>query len=187
MWCIMRTNDPALNFSNPRLLAAIYFGLLSVVGTILINAFLSSIGIEEIIPVYKSVILGMVVASCTGAIFGESIVHCKSPYNTKVFWLGFAMVMASIPVFVLGVVLMMREDYDKVFAVSSLTSMILFYLVALAYSYVLFGVFLAIASGLAAIYLRSHLVYDVMHTRARHQEKHAMAKAKTPHVHKGHR
>lgn len=74
----MNTQDPALSISNPRLLSAIYFGLLSVVGTILINAFLTSIGIEEIIPVYQSVILGMVVASCTGAIFGEAIVHCKN-------------------------------------------------------------------------------------------------------------
>jgi hypothetical protein len=33
----MMKKDPALTISNPRLLAAIYFGLLSVVGTILIT------------------------------------------------------------------------------------------------------------------------------------------------------
>ncbi|KTD74693.1 hypothetical protein [Legionella waltersii] len=182
----MKTNDPALSFSNPRLLAAIYFGLLSVVGTILINALLTTIGIEEIIPVYQAVILGMIVSSCTAAIFGESIVHCKYPYKRKVFWLGFAMVMCSLPIFDLGIVFLMREENAKLFAVTSLSSMVLFYLVTLAYSYVLFGVVLAVASGLAAMYLRSQLVYDILHTTTRRHEKHALAKSKATHRHKEH-
>ncbi|AGH52913.1 TPA: hypothetical protein ACGG3U_001613 [Legionella pneumophila] len=186
----MNTPDPALSISNPRLLSAIYFGLLSVVGTILINAFLTSIGIEEIIPVYQSVILGMVVASCTGAIFGEAIVRCKKPYKRKTFWLGFSMVIASLPVFDLGLVFLMSEDHAKLFEVTTLTSMVLFYLIVLAYSYVLFGILLAIASGLAAMYLRGQLVYDILHTQTRRQQKHkhALAKSKSEgHAHKVHR
>lgn len=186
----MNTQDPALSLSNPRMLAAIYFGLLSVVGTILINAFLTSIGIEEIIPVYQSVILGMVVASCTGAIFGEAIVHCKKPYKAKTFWLGFSMVIASLPVFDLGIVFLMSEAHAKVFEVTTLTSMIIFYLVVLAYSYVLFGILLAIASGLAAMYLRGQLVYDILHTKTRrqHKQKHALEQSKSEeHSHKVHR
>jgi hypothetical protein len=42
--------------------------------------------------------------------------------------------------------------------------MLHFYLGVLAYSYVLFGGALAVASGLAALYLRSQLVYDILHT-----------------------
>ncbi|HDV5828489.1 TPA: hypothetical protein RJD89_000976 [Legionella pneumophila] len=186
----MNTQDPALSISNPRLLSAIYFGLLSVVGTILINAFLTSIGIEEIIPVYQSVILGMVVASCTGAIFGEAIVHCKKPYKRKTFWLGFSMVIASLPVFDLGLVFLMSEANAKLFEVTDLDSMVLFYLVVLAYSYVLFGILLAVASGLAAMYLRGKLVYDILHTQTRRQQKHkhALAKSKSEgHAHKVHR
>lgn len=81
----MNTQDPALSISNPRLLSAIYFGLLSVVGTILINAFLTSIGIEEIIPVYQSVILGMVVASCTGPFLGKPSFTVKNHIKEKPF------------------------------------------------------------------------------------------------------
>ncbi len=184
----MKTIDPALTFSNPRLLSAIYFGLLSVVGTILINALLTTIGIEEIIPVWQAVLLGMVVAAGTGALFGESIVHCKKPYNRKVFWLGFSMVIASIPVFDLGLILFMKEANSNLFSVASLSSMVGFYLVVLAYSYVLFGFILAIASGLAAMYLRGRLVYDVMHTHERRKRtKHEPAKKIVHKAHTTHR
>ncbi|KGP62301.1 hypothetical protein EP47_12675 [Legionella norrlandica] len=186
----MNTQDPALSMSNPRLLAAIYFGLLSVAGTILINAFLTSIGIEEIIPVYQSVILGMIVASSTGAIFGEAIVHCKKPYKVKTFWLGFSMVIASLPVFDLGVVFLMKEDYAKIFEATTLTGFVVFYLIVLAYSYILFGILLAVASGLAAMYLRGQLVYDILHTKTRRRRKHKDALAESEsehHPHKIHR
>lgn len=178
----MKRVDPALNFAYPRFLAAIYFGLLSVVGTILINALLTSIGVEEVIPVFQAIILGMIVASCTGALFGERIIHSKKPFTRKTFWLGFSMVMASLPVFCLGLVFFMKEDNSVLFSVAKFHDLVLFYLVALAYSYILFGFILAIAAGLAAMYLRKRLVYDVMHTHERRRRvKHAPLKDKTEH------
>lgn len=182
----MRRQDPALTISNPRLLAAVYFGLLSVVGTILINAFLSSIGVEQIIPIFKAIILGMIVASCTGALFGESIVHCPKPYKAKTFWLGFIMVIASIPVFVLGLLLFMTEENAKLFSVAKFHDYVYFYLIILAYSYLLFGVVLALMSGLAAMYLRGQLVYDILHTheKSKRMAKPALAKNKTGHLQK---
>lgn len=178
----MKSSDPALTFSNPRLLAAIYFGLLSVVGTILINAFLTSIGFEEIIPIFQAVLLGMVVAAGTGAIFGEKIIHCKKPYHHKPFWIGFSMVIASLPIFCLGLVFFMKEDNSALFSVAKFHDLVLFYLVALAYSYILFGFVLAVASGLAAMYLRKRLVYDVMHTHER--RRHVAHGPKTKAIHK---
>ena len=160
----MKTHDPALYISNPRLIAAIYFGLLSVVGTILIDAFLTTIGVQEIVPVFQSIILGMIVASCMGALFGEHIVHCHQPYKMRSFILGFIMVIASLPIFVLGMVYLMKQPHSNFMNLSETHSMIYVYLVALAYSYVLFGIWLAIASGLAAMYLRGQLVYDILNT-----------------------
>lgn len=185
----MKKQDPALTLSNPRLLAAIYFGLLSVVGTILINAFLTSIGVEEIIPVFESVLLGMIVASITGAIFGESIVHCKKPYKAKTFWLGFTMVIASLPVFTLALIFLMREENAQLYSVATFRDMVHFYLIVLAYSYILFGILLAIASGLAAMYLRGQLVYDILHTneeRRRRVPKPVSLKDKEERPHKVH-
>jgi len=160
----MSKHDPALTISNPRLLAAMYFGLLSVVGTVLINAVLTSIGIKELIPLFESVIIGVLVAGITGAIFGERIVHCPKPYKRRVFFLGFIMVIASLPVFDLGLTISMISAHNTNVAVTGIVSMLYFYLGVVAYSYVLFGVLLAIGSGLAAMYLRGRLVYDILHT-----------------------
>lgn len=159
----MVKKDIALSISNPRLIAGIYFGLLSVVGTILINAFLTLIGIQELIPVFESILIGVVVAGCTGALFGEHIIHCKKPYKKKVFFLGFIMVIASLPVFDLGLVFFMLAEQTTPPNLLGIQSMLYLYLIVLAYSYVLFGVWLAIASGLAALYLRTKLVYDILH------------------------
>ncbi|TAL61719.1 MAG: hypothetical protein EPN84_07520 [Legionella sp.] len=165
----MKELDPALTFANARLFAALYFGLLSIVGTILISAFMKFIGIEEIIPLYQAIILGAIVAATMGALFGERIIHCEKPYQMQPFWMGFAMVMASLPLFDLGLVVLMKEENDQVFSVVKFHDMVFFYMVVLAYSYILFGIFLAIASGIASMYLRGHLVYDVLHILERHQ------------------
>ncbi len=163
----MKTHDRALAFSNPRLLGAIYYGLLSVVGTILIDGCLTILGFKEIVPLFQAILLGMVVASATGAIFGKHIVHCPKPYMSRVFWTGFTMVIASLPVFVLGLVYFMQESSTPLFSIKGFQDLVYAYVVTLAYSYVLFGIFLAIASGLASIYLRRWLVYDILHTDKR--------------------
>ncbi|MCL9684675.1 hypothetical protein [Legionella maioricensis] len=166
----MKKPDPALTCPNPRLISAIYFGLLSVVGTILINAFLTSLGVEEKIPVFEAVILGMVIASCTGAVMGEHIIHCEKPYKVKTFWMGFFMVIASLPIFDLGLVFFMYHENSSILYVAQLHNMVYFYLYVLAYSYVLFGIALAIGAGLAAMYLRGQLVYDILSTYQPNEE-----------------
>lgn len=165
----MKRQDPALSISNPRILAAVYFGLLSVVGTILINAFLSSIGVEQIIPLFEAIIWGMIVAACTGALFGERIVHCKKPYKAKTFWLGFTMVIASLPVFDLGLLFFMSEANAQLFSMAKFHNLVYLYFIILIYSYALFGFILAIFSGFAAMYLRSQLVYDILHTEEKNK------------------
>jgi hypothetical protein len=160
----MKKQDPAMTCSNPRLISAIYFGLLSVVGTILIDALLTSIGFQETIPVFEAIILGMVVASCTGAIFGEQIIHCPTPYKIRTFLIGFSMVIASLPVFVLGLVFFMEEEHSSLLSIAHMHHLIYFYLYILAYSYIFFGIVLAMGGGIAAMYLRGQLVYDLLAT-----------------------
>lgn len=167
----MNKQDPALEFSNPRLLATVYYGLLSVVGTILINAFLTTIGFEELVPLFKAVILGMVVASITGAIFGERIVHCPEPYKLKTFWLGFIMVLLSLPFFDLGLLLFMDTTENQVLRVTNFSDFVSAYFIVLGYSYILFGFWLAIASGLASIYLRGHFVHHILYTDKRRSHR----------------
>lgn len=164
--------DPAIIFPNPRLLAAVYFGLLSVVGTILINGFLTLLGIEETVPLFHSIIVGMIVASGAGAIFGGEIIHCPKPYKVKTFWIGFFMVLASLPFFALGLELGLANSPDQhLFSMTNFRDFAYAYVVILAYSYVLFGFLLAIAAGFAAMYLRGHLVYDILHTDMRRSQR----------------
>ncbi|WP_392536462.1 hypothetical protein [Legionella sp. 227] len=163
----MTKQDPALNFSNSRLLAALYYGLLSVVGTILIDGFLTTIGIEELVPLYKAIILGMIVASITGALFGKNIIHCPRPYKGKTFLLGFIMVLVSLPFFDLGLVLSMETSGNQVLPINNFNDFVYAYLIVLGYSYILFGVWLAIASGFASIFLRGRFVYQVLRTDKR--------------------
>ncbi|CAM2959409.1 Uncharacterised protein [Legionella steigerwaltii] len=168
----MNKQDPALNFSNPRLLAAVYYGLLSVVGTILIDALLTTLGIEELVPLFKAIILGMIVASITGAIFGKSIVHCPRPYKRKTFLLGFIMVLVSLPFFDLGLVLSMDTSNNQALPINNFHDFVYAYFIVLGYSYILFGFLLAIASGFASIFLRGHFVYQILRTDRR--ESHSL-------------
>lgn len=185
----MKKSDPALTFSNPRLVAAIYYGLLSVVGTILINAFLTILGIQEIIPLFQAILIGMVVASATGALFGERIIHCPKPYMLKTFLTGFMMVIASLPFFALGLTFFMTAPDSHLFSINNVRDFFYAFMVILAYSYVLFGFLLAIGSGLASMYLRGHLVYDILHTDKRRSQslpQFVVARPKPKPLHKAH-
>jgi hypothetical protein len=172
----MKKQDPALECSNPRLIAAIYFGLLSVVGTILINALLTTLGINEVVPLFGAIILGMIVASTTGAIMGNNIIDCKKPYKLKTFFMGFFMVIISLPFFAAGLVVLMKQQESEVLIKYS-ENIIYLYLYVLAYSYLLFGILLALASGIAAMYLRGQLIYDILAT---YQSKNIRTIPKSP-------
>ena len=74
------------------------------------------------------------------------------------------MVIASLPLFDLGLLMFMAVEHTAPIPLDQLQAVLYFYVTILAYSYVLFGVALAIASGLAAMYLRGQLVYDILHT-----------------------
>jgi ABC-type tungstate transport system substrate-binding protein len=167
----MNKHDPALKFSNPRLLAAVYYGLLSVVGTILIDGLLTTIGVNEVIPLFQTIVLGMVVASITGALFAKHIIHCPKPYKKKTFFWGFIMVLLSLPFFVLGLVLFMDESKNQALMANNFYDWFSIYIVVLGYSYILFGFLLAIASGLASMYLRGQLVYHILHTDKRRSHR----------------
>jgi hypothetical protein len=158
----MYTQDDALTISNPRLLAAVYFSLLAVIATILIDTILYSLGIEQLLPISEAIFLAVVVAACFGALFGERIILSPKPYHTHVFFWAFLMVIAAIPVYTAGFVYLMRENHAALFVHASFTQLIYIYLFVLLYSFILAGLWLAIVAGLAAIYLRAYLVYYVL-------------------------
>ncbi|MFA5959238.1 MAG: hypothetical protein WC785_01820 [Tatlockia sp.] len=162
----MENRDEALAISNPRLLAAIYFGVLSVVSTIIIDTVLYAIGMEQILPTFQAILLAVVVASSFGALFGKWIVHCKKPYRRKAFLLGFGMVVSAVPLYALLFLYLLHKHHPHAFVDFTLWHVFITYLFILFYCFIFVGLWLALAAGLAAMYLRGRLVYDIMHSKA---------------------
>ena len=157
--------DEALTLSNPRLLSAAYFCLLGVIVTIVINLLLYSFGITQLIPFFQAILLAAVLAACFGAIFGKKIVHSSPPYNRKAFFWGFLMVIAALPFYDLVFLYLINHYNPKVLDGLSSGNILMAYLFVILYSFILAGLWLAIAAGLAAMYLRGHFVYDILHSK----------------------
>ena len=104
----------------------------------------------------------MIVAACFGALFGEHIVHSTKPYYQHVFFWAFFMVIAALPFYTLGLLYLLKEDHANLVVHASLTNIMHLYLLVLAYSFILAGVWLAVVAGFAAMYLRGHLVYYIL-------------------------
>ncbi|RAP35496.1 hypothetical protein B1207_12430 [Legionella quinlivanii] len=159
-----KRKDDALSLHNPRLLCASYYAFLAVIGTILIDAFLFLIGFEQILPVFLAVALAGFIACVFGFLFGKRIVHCPRPYPLKVFLYGFLMVFAAMP-FYDFLFLYFLKEYDTYFSiVPHSPDWMSIYFFVLRNSIIIVGWWLAILSGFAAVYLRGHLVYIILHS-----------------------
>lgn len=173
-------SDPALNITNPRLLSAVYFSLLAVVATIVINTVLYMLGIGQFIPIFAAVLLAVIVATIFAAIFGRRMIHCKKPYRLKVFFLGFFMVLAALPFYDLGFIYLLRSQESNGLSLNNLGQFFSIYLFVVFYSFMIAGLWLAILVGFAAIYLRAHVVYDILHIKDNNRQKPVSRKAAKP-------
>ncbi len=163
----MKKTDEAMRVSdiNARMLAAVYFGLLAILATILVDTFLYLIGVQQIIPIFQSVLLATVLAALFGALFAHKIMHCPKPYKLKAFWWGFLMVIVAIPFYNIGLLYFMMQEHGTTFQNTSFMQIVYLYLFSLAYVFILAGLWLAVLAGFAAMYLRTRLVYDVLHSQ----------------------
>lgn len=160
----MATNersDRALKVQNARILTGVYFGLLAVVFTLMLDATIYLLGIYQVLPLFEGALLAMLVATVFGMLFGESIIHAKVPYTRRVFLLGWAMTLCSLPFYDIGFLLFYMSQHSEFMVTMSLKTMIQLYGIIFIQSFVLIGFWLAIVAGFAAIYLRSRLVYYI--------------------------
>ena len=161
----MRNHDEAITITNPRLLSAAYFVLLAIIATVIIDLILYSIGVEKILPTFEAILLAAIIAACFGALFGRKIIYCKKPYRRKAFLWGFLMVIAALPVYDVFFFYLFKEHHPHAFEGINISNILVTYLLILLYSFLFAGLWLAVAAGLAAIYLRRHLVYDILHSK----------------------
>ena len=160
-----KQKDEALSISNPRLLTAVYFSLLAIVVTIIIDTLLYSIGIEQLLPISKAIFLSVIVAACFGALFGKRIIYSEKPFHQRVFFWAFLMVIVALPIYNLGFIFLLKENHAALFAHATFSHLLYLYLFVLLYSFILAGVWLAIIAGLAAVYLRGHVVYYILQSQ----------------------
>jgi hypothetical protein len=161
----MRDQDLALSISNPRLISAIYFTLLTVVLTLAIDAILYAYGINQYIPIYQLTCLGVVIAALSGALFGERIVHCETHFLRTAFLWAVLMTLLALVFYDMGFLYLLHLNNPKAFALSSFTTTLHLYLLLLIYSFILVGWWLAILFGLTAMYLRGFLVYYLLRSQ----------------------
>ncbi|KTC65539.1 Uncharacterised protein (plasmid) [Legionella adelaidensis] len=154
----MDREEEALSISNPRLLSAIYFSLLAIIITLAIDVVMYSLGIDFSIPLFKAILLAVIIAATFGALFGENIVHSPTPYKKHAFWWAFLMVMVAVPFYTLGFFILLKQHNPSLFLNATTQHLFYLYLLVLLYSFILAGVWLALFAGIAAIFLRGYLV-----------------------------
>ncbi|KTC71693.1 hypothetical protein Lbir_1548 [Legionella birminghamensis] len=156
--------DDAMSLHNPRLLSASYFAFLAIIGTILIDTLLVLFGLEQILPVFVAVVLAGFTAGVFGFLFGKKIVHCPRPYRLRVFLYGLFMTLSALPFYDFLFLYILKEYDTYLELIPHSHSLISVYLFILINSFIIVGWWLAILSGLAAVYLRGHLVYIILHS-----------------------
>ncbi len=162
--------DDALTLPNPRLLTAVYFSLLAIIVTIVMDLLLYAIGVEQFLPISKAIFLSVIVAACFGALFGKRIILTEKPYIKHTFLWACLMVITALPFYNIGFIYLLQENHASLFAHATMMNFVYLYLFVLLYSFILAGVWLAIIAGLAAIYLRKHLVYYILQSKQQSQE-----------------
>jgi hypothetical protein len=156
--------DEAPTLSNPRLLAAVYFSALAIIFTLTIDTLIYLLGIDQLIPLFKAIILAVLVAGGFGMLFGKRIIYSVQPYKKHVFWTAFLMTTLAIPVYNIGFVYLLHETHGTLFVHSTFMYWLTVYFIVLIYSFIVAGIWIAILTGLAAIFLRGHLVYYLLHS-----------------------
>lgn len=155
-------NGRVLDTQNARILTAVYFGLLAVVFTLLLDATLYGLGMPQLIPLFEGTLLAMFVASVFGYFYGEKIINTPRPFARTVFMAGFVMTISAIPVYILGFTFFYMFNHPDFIVNFTILTFFRAYTFILLYGFVLIGIWLAIIAGLAALYLRSRISYYVV-------------------------
>lgn len=158
----MSQEDSGTEIQNPRILSAVYFSLLAIVATISIDAVVYFLGITQFVPLFQALILAVVVSATFGAIFGRQIIQTPAPYYKLSFFFGFVMVVAALPIYDLGFVMLFFKNNPTMFAQHYFNQLIHFYFFVLWISFLLVGLWLAIFGGFAAWFLRGFLAHHLM-------------------------
>jgi len=157
----MDTREQATSLSNPRTIAAVYFAILAVVATLVIDLILYELGVVQILPLAQGLLLSILVAGFFGALFGKKIACSISPSHWHSFIWGALMAIVTLVFYMFGFILLMYINQPEKFSDTSVLHFMESYLISLAYAFFLAGIWLVILTGIAAVYLRSKLIHYI--------------------------
>lgn len=140
---------------SPRIIAAIFYTIISLLATILVQLMLHGFGMGELIPWHYSLLLTPPIAWCSAWCFGRLIIFGKSRRKLLCFFWGVCVVLVSLPLYDLCLLFLLRHIHPSMYrAGESLAAYFQLYLMMVCYSLILIGSWLALLSGFAALYLR---------------------------------
>ena len=139
---------------NAHLITSVYSGVLAIGFTIIVDHFLDFLG-AHLIPTLWSVILAFVVATIFGAMFGNKIVRIEKHYASQSFCWGVLMVIVALPVYALGISILMHFHHEISFTDRPMEELFRLYGIVLYYSLILVAWWLPLVGGVAAMSLYS--------------------------------
>jgi len=136
-----------------RIKASAYASLLAIVAMVLAFTFFSLIGLKDMLPFYKSLVMAMLTAALVGGLLGRSLLYPKT--LVKGFLTGALLILLSLPIFDLSALYFMLDYFKGTDALHHyLKEYALLYEVILIYSLIFVGSWLAILCGLTNVCLQ---------------------------------
>ena len=147
------------NKKSLRVTSAIYFVLISIPITVIIQFLLYQANMSGLLSVAVSLLLSVLLAYALGWSFGKVILDTTAPYKLKCFLLGILYCLCFV--FIYDVFLVFLLDY-KDFTINNqqpgISSYLVAYLYILIYSLITVASWLSILMGLATVYLRRRFI-----------------------------
>lgn len=159
----MQNQNEHLTLPNPRLVSAIFFGVLSIIFTFILHVIIHyGMGFEQMIPLYEGILCAVFIAAFFGALFGKRIFQTTSPIFLRAFLWAYLMILVALPFYDIGFVYFFMQTHPELFLQTTIAQIFNFYLFVLFYSIVLIGIWLGLLAGLSAIYLRGPLARYIL-------------------------
>lgn len=135
-----------------------YYAFLSILASIGVQLLSAWVGMSELLPFFKSLFLGVLIAIPFGSYFGHKIIHLEPPYKLKAFGLGVLLFICALPFYDLGLLYLLQDTHPSLYAGGTdLKHLSILYCFIVIYSFIFSGLWLALLSGFAAIYLRDKI------------------------------
>jgi len=146
------------NINSPRTITATFYAFLSLMAAILYQFGQLWVNPNLKIPLLPGLLLAVILALCCGALLGKRI--CQANSRTQCFLYGVALSLLFLFFYDFLLLFFIKEIPSNLNIVNnSFKGSFAFYCYVLIYSFMIFGSWLCMLSGLAALYLKNNYIF----------------------------